>query len=189
MIVTGSVVLFAVFMLIPWDFGSYFVCMLLPIGYMMMCGGFCAECGERHRAAAYAGMGFAAVYTVLVLLVYFAQTTAVRLDSLDEQAMRMLDYGKGGLFFYYDLLGYGMMALSTFFIGLTVGVRDGADRWLKRLMLGHGVFFFSCLLMPMTGMLSGEGNGVGGTIALEVWCAYFTPIGVLSFVHFRKSRI
>jgi hypothetical protein len=43
--------------------------------------------------------------------------------------------------------------------------------------------------MPMTGMLSGEGNGVGGTIALEVWCAYFTPIGVLSFVHFRKSRI
>ena len=52
MIVTGSVVLFAVFMLIPWDFGSYFVCMLLPIGYMMMCGGFCAECGERHRAAA-----------------------------------------------------------------------------------------------------------------------------------------
>ena len=103
MIVTGSVALFAVFMLIPWDFGSYFVCMLLPIGYMMMCGGFCAECGERHRAAAYAGMGFAAVYTVLVLLVYFAQTTAVRLDSLDEQAMRMLDYGKGGLFFYYDL--------------------------------------------------------------------------------------
>ena len=104
MIVTGSVVLFAVFMLIPWDFGSYFVCMLLPIGYMMMCGGFCAECGERHRAAAYAGMGFAAVYTVLVLLVYFAQTTAVRLDSLDEQAMRMLDYGKGGLFFGFHSL-------------------------------------------------------------------------------------
>ena len=119
----------------------------------------------------------------LVLLVYFAQTTAVRLDSLDEQAMRMLDYGKGGLFFYYDLLGYGMMALSTFFMGLTVGVRDGADRWLKGLMLGHGVFFFSCLLMPMTGMLSGEGNGGGGTIALEVWCAELHHPGQVQSVH------
>lgn len=189
LIATGSVVLFAVCMLIPFRFGSYFVCMLLPIGYIMMCAGFCVESGEKHRAAAVAGMAFAAVYTVLVVLVYFAQTTSVRLDPLDEQAMRMLDYSMGGLFFYYDLLGYGMMALSTFFMGLTIDGKGRADRWLRRLMLAHGLFFFSCFLMPMTGILSGEGSGVGGIIALEFWCAYFTPIGILSVVHFRKSGI
>jgi hypothetical protein len=43
-------------------------------------------------------MTFAAVYAVLILLVYFAQTTAVRLDSLNEQAMKILDYSKGGLY-------------------------------------------------------------------------------------------
>ena len=186
-----SVVLFAVCMLIPFSFGSYFVCMLLPIGYIMMTAGFCEESDEKHRVAAYVGMTFAAIYIVLILLVYFAQTTAVRLDSLDDQAMRVLDYSRGGLFFSYDLLGYGMMALSTFFVGLTIDTKNKADKWLKYLMIVHGVFFFGCFIMPMTGVFSSMPNGetnMGGVIALEFWCAYFIPICVLSMIHFIKGN-
>lgn len=190
--VTISVLLFAVCMLIPFNFGSYFVCMLLPVGYIMMTSGFCNESDEKHKVAAHVGMTFAAVYAVLIFLVYFAQTTSVRLDSLDEQAIRILDYSSGGLLFNYDLLGYGMMALSTFFIGLTIDTKTKADKWLKYMMLIHGVFFFSCFIMPMTGIFSsissGESN-IGGVIALEFWCAYFFPIGILSLIHFRKSNI
>lgn len=51
MIVTISVLLFAICMLIQFDFGSYFVCMLLPIGYIMMTAGFCYESDENHRVA------------------------------------------------------------------------------------------------------------------------------------------
>lgn len=192
LVVTVSVILFAVCMLIPFDFGSYFVCMLLPIGYIMMTAGFACESDEKHRTAANAGMIFAAVYAVLVFLVYYAQTTSVRLEPLGEQAGNILDYSKGGLFFYYDLLGYGMMALSTFFTGLAIHTKTKADQWLKVLMLVHGVFFFSCFLMPMTGAFRSMSNGgvnMGGVIALEFWCAYFTPVGVLSFLHFfRKER-
>lgn len=190
-IVTVSVSLFAVCMLIPFDFGSYFVCMLLPVGYIMMTAGFCAESGEKHKAASNAGMTFAAVYAVLIFLVYFAQTTAVRTDHLNEQAMRILDYSRGGLFFSYDLLGYGIMALSTFFVGLTIDVKTKADKWLKRLMVIHGVFFFSCFIMPMTGVFGSMSNGdtsLGGVIALEFWCAYFIPIGILSIIHFKKDN-
>lgn len=191
LVVTISVAAFAVCMLIPFNFGSYFVCMLLPIGYIMMSAGFCNESDEKHRVAAQAGMAFAAVYAVLVFLVYFAQVTSVRLDSLPEQAMGILDYAKGGLLFDYDLLGYGMLALSTFFLGLTIDAKKKTDKWLKVLMLVHGVFFFSCFLMPMTGVLRpmvNEENGMGGVIALEFWCAYFLPIGILSWLHFRKSN-
>ena len=190
-IVTISVLLFAVCMLIPFDFGSYFVCMLLPIGYIMMTAGFCEESDEKHRVAAKAGMMLAAVYAALIFLVYFAQTTSVRLDSLDEQAMRILDYSRGGLFFSYDLLGYGIMALSTFFVGLTIDARKKSDKWLKRLMLVHGVFFFPCFIMPMTGIFRSMSNGevnTGGVIALEFWCVYFIAIGILSLIHFRFSR-
>lgn len=189
LIATVSVFLFAVCMLIPFDFGSYFVCMLLPVGYLMMTAGFCAESDEKHRAAACAGMMFAAVYAALILLVYFAQTTSVRLDPLDDQALRILDYGRGGLFFSYDLLGYGIMALSTFFLGLTIHAEKKADQWLKYLMLVHGVFFFPCFLMPMTGVFRSMSNGedsIGGVIALEFWCVYFISIGILSWMHFRK---
>lgn len=190
-IVTVTILLFAACMLLSFNFGSYLVCMLLPIGYIMMAAGFCSESDETHKAAAYVGMTFSAVYAVLVLLVYFAQTTAVRLDSLDEQAMRILDYSRGGLLFSYDLLGYGMMALSTFFIGLTINAKTKADKWLKYLMMIHGIFFWGCFVLPMTGIFRSMSNGdtsTGGVIALEFWCAYFFPVGVLAYTHFSREN-
>ncbi len=189
-VVTVTVLLFAICMLIPVDFGSYFVCIFLSIGYVIMASGFWHESDDEHKVAATAGIIFAAIYAVLILLVYFTQTTTVRLDSLNEQAELLLNYSKGSLMFNYDLLGYGMMALSTFFIGLTINAKSRQDKWLKALMLIHGIFFFSCLIMPMTGVFASMANGennMGGVIALEFWCLYFTPIGVLSFIHFNKK--
>lgn len=186
-IVCVTVALFALCMLIGFDFGSYFVCMLLPIGYIMMAAGFACECEPSRRVAAVVGMAFAAVYALLVLLVYFAQTTVVRFGELSDEAAELLDFKRGGLMFNYDLLGYGMMALSTFFIGLCIKAQTRADRWLKGLMLIHGVFFFGCFLLPMTGMFRGQADGVGGMVALECWCAYFLPIGVLAFRHFGRA--
>ena len=190
-VVTVTVFLFAVFIIADFTFGSYFVCMLLPIGYIMMAAGFQHESDEKTRVSANIGLILAAVYAVLILLVYDAQTTTVRLEELNEQAVRILNYAKVGLMFNYDLLGYGMMALSTFFIGLSIRAENKPDLWLKRLMLIHGVFFFSCFLMPMTGMFTGMANGEkgnGGDIALLFWCAYFLPIGVLAWKHFVKGK-
>lgn len=190
MIVSVSVLLFAVFMLIDFNFGSYFVCMLLPIGYIMMSSGFHHESGENHKVAANTGMVFCAVYAVLIFIVYFAQTTSVRSDDMNKQAMMILDFKRGGLIFNYDLLGYGMMSLSTFFIGLTIKANSKSDKWLKYLMIIHGVFFIGCFILPMTGVFSGmsDGASIGGTIALEFWCAYFLPIGILAFKHFSGSE-
>ncbi len=190
-IVTITVFLFAVFMIVNFSIGSYIVCMILPIGYIMMAVGFHYESVERFRVFANLGVVFSVIYAVLIFLVYFAQITTVRLEEMSEQAVRILDYQRGGLLFNYDLLGYGMMALSTFFIGLSIQPDSKADKWMKYLMMIHGIFFISCFIMPMTGvftnMASGE-NGNGGTIALLFWCAYFLPIGVLAFWHFGKEK-
>ena len=70
-----------------------------------------------------------------------------------RRTLSIISFGHvGSLFFNYDLLGYGMMALSTFFLGLTIRADNSADKWLRRLMLIHGIFFLSCFIMPMTGM-------------------------------------
>lgn len=189
-IVTVSVFLFALCMIVDFTFGSYLVCMFLPLGYFMTAAGFQHESGEDRRVAANVGVVLAAIYATLILLVYFAQTTSVRTEALNEQAAKVLDYRRGGLLFNYDLLGYGMMALSTFFIGLSMRTERRTDKWLKALLMIHGVFFLSCFVLPMTGMFSGMadgGAGNGGTVALLCWCAYFLPVGVLSFLHFRKA--
>lgn len=190
-IVSVTVFLFAVCMIAKFHFGSYLVCMFLPTGYIMMAAGFQHECCEEQRVSANIGRVFSAIYAVLIFLVYFAQTTSVRLEDLNEQAIRILNYQRGGLLFNYDLLGYGMMALSTFFIGLSIKADINSDKWLKYLMMIHGIFFISCFVMPMTGvftnMATGE-TGNGGTIALLLWCVYFFPIGVLAYMHFEKAN-
>ena len=190
-IVSLTVFAFALCMIFDFTFGSYLVCMFLPIGYLMTAVGFANESRKDRKVAADLGVVLGAVYAVLILLVYFAQTTSVRLESLGGDAAGILDYRRGGLMFNYDLLGYGMMALSTFFLGLSLAPKTKADRWLKALLIIHGIFFFGCFVMPMTGVFLGmgeTGSSKGGTWALLFWCAYFFPVGVLSFFHFKKTK-
>ena len=157
----------------------------------MMAVGFQYESCEERKVSANVGVAFAVIYVVMVLLVYYAQTTSIRLGGLNEQAVRILDFQRGGLLFNYDLLGYGMMALSTFFIGLSIKPDSKVDKWLKYLMILQGVFFIGCFIMPMTGVFTSMANGEagnGGTIALLGWCAYFIPVGVLACKHFREIQ-
>ena len=169
--------------------GSFFVCLILPIGFIMMTAGLHNECESDRKVTANIGMVFAAVYCMLIMLVYFAQLTTVNNEQLTEQAAKLIDFSRFGLIFNYDLLGYGIMALATFFTGLSMTARNKADKWLKALMMIHGVFFLSCTFMPMTGMfskMSSDGDSIGGRLALVAWCVYFLPVGILSFLHFRK---
>ena len=188
-IVTVTVFLFALFLMINYHMGYYFVCLILPVGFIMMTAGLNNECENDRKVSANIGLILAAVYCTFIMLVYFAQLTTVKNEQLTEQAAKLLEFGKFGLIFNYDLLGYGMMALSTFFTGLSMKAKNKADKWLRALLMIHGVFFFSCTFMPMTGMfskMSSGGDGLGGRLALVVWCVYFLPIGILSFLHFRK---
>ena len=49
-IVTASVFLFALCLIVDYTFGSYLVCMFLPIGYIMMAAGFQNECIDERGA-------------------------------------------------------------------------------------------------------------------------------------------
>ena len=190
-IVTVTVFLFALFLIINYPMGYYFVCLILPLGFIMMTAGLHNECENDRKVAANTGLILAAIYGTFIMLVYFAQLTTVNNEQLTEQAEKMLSMGKCGLIFNYDLLGYGIMALSTFFTGLSMKAKNKADKWLKALMMIHGLFFFSCTFMPMTGMfsrLSSGGDGLGGRLALVAWCVYFLPVGILSFLHFKKMK-
>ena len=188
-IVTVTVFLFALFLIINYSMGSFFVCLILPLGFIMMTAGLHSECESDRKVAANTGMVLAAVYCVFIMLVYFTQLTTVKNENLSEQAVNLLSMGKLGLIFNFDLLGYGIMALSTFFTGLSMKANNKADKWLKALMMIHGVFYFSCTFMPMTGVfaeMSSGGDGLGGRLALVAWCVYFLPVGMLSYLHFKK---
>lgn len=190
-VTTATVFLFAIFLIINFSMGGYFVCLILPIGFIMMTAGLHNETESDRKVAANIGLVLAAVYAVFIMLVYFTQLTTVNNEQLNEQASKLLKFNSFGLIFNFDLLGYGLMALSTFFTGLAMEPKNKADKWLRALMMIHGVFYLSCTFMPMTGMfskMSSGGDGLGGRLALVAWCVYFLPIGILSFVHFGKQK-
>lgn len=183
-----AVVSFAVSMLFAFDFGSYFSSMIIALSFLPMVCSHAFFSKKEYQVAGFVSTAFAALYAVTVLWVYFAQVTTVRMESLSEQTSRLLDFQQFGLFFNYDLLGYALMALATFFAGLTIDVQTKPDKWLKALLLIHGIFFVSCFIMPMLGLFKANSPAWVGTAVLEFWCLYFCPISVLSALHFSRCK-
>lgn len=138
------------------------------------------------KLAGRVSVAFSAAYATLVSLVYFAQLTTVRLNPLSPEAAHLLDFQQFGLMFNYDLLGYALMSLSTFFAGLTIRPRARAERHLRHLLMLHGAFFVSCLFVPMLGLFKAGGTKWVGVALLECWCLYFCPVSALSHLYFSS---
>lgn len=183
---TAAVLSFALCMLFGFDEGSYFSSMFIALSFIPMVGGYAYFSDEKTTLAGNAAFAFAGIYTTVILLVYFAQLTTVRLTDLSPEVRSLLDFRQFGLMFNFDLLGYAVMALSTFFAGLTIAGETKADCWLRWLLLIHGLFFISCITAPMLGLFKPNGPKWIGTAVLEFWCAYFCPIGILSSVYFAR---
>ena len=89
---------FAGCMLFGFHAGSYFCSMFIAFGFVPMMCCFLHFAAPERKAAGYASAAFATAYAVLVLLVYYAQLTAVRFGGLTEQARKLLDFREMGLF-------------------------------------------------------------------------------------------
>lgn len=183
-----AVICFALSMLFGFNFGSYFSSMFIALSFVLMMCGYAYFSEKKVKLTGYVAVAFAAIYAAIILLVYFAQLTTVRLNNLTQQAAILLDFQQCGLLFNYDLLGYAVMSLATFFAGLTVKVRTKADQWLKYLLIVHGVFFISCLIVPMLGVFKADSSTWIGITVLEFWCLYFCPVSFLSYLHFLKCK-
>ena len=183
-----AVICFALSMLLGFNYGSYFSSMFIAFSFVLMMCGYAYFAEKEVKLAGCVSAAFSAIYTAIILLVYFAQLTTVRLNDLTQQAAVLLDFQQCGLLFNYDLLGYGVMSLATFFSGLTIKPQSKIDKWLKYMLMVHGVFFISCLIIPMLGVFKTDSPTWIGIAVLEFWCLYFCPISILSFLHFSNCK-
>ncbi len=195
-VLTGiSIVAFALSMIFSlvsdfnWIFLSYFSCMFLAIGYVMFaCSVYSLNKNDDRKASGIIGVAFSIVYCVLICIVYYAQCTTVNLNSnLNNETLSIIDFSKiGSLFFNYDLLGYGFMAVSTFFLSFIVNTINDKNKVLKRLLFIHGIFFPCCFVLPMFPIFNANTGNVLGTILLEIWCVYFLPICIFGYKYFQN---
>ncbi len=182
-----SVIGFAISMLVGFDSGSYFSSMFIAFSFVPMMCAYAHFSEKSRKLAGTVAAVFAAMYGTIILLVYFAQLTTVRMEDLTGQAAKLLDFQQFGLLFNYDMLGYALMALATLFAGMSINAHLKSDKWLKYLLIIHGIFFVSCLIMPMLGLFKADSPAWIGVAVLEFWCLYFSPISILSYFHFTKQ--
>lgn len=181
----ASIISFAVSMPLEFDFGNYLFSILIALSYLIIVCVFNYTAENDNKLAGNIALSLCIVYVVLVLTVYYAQLTTVRFNELSQISSRLLDFKKFGLMFNYDLLGYSMMSLSAFFIGLTINCDTKAHKVLKILLLFNIVFFVSCFITPLLNLCN-LSSADGGIPILEFWCAFFCPISILSYGYLKQ---
>lgn len=180
---------FAVGMLIDIIALCYLFSIFIAWGLTMMNGAFFRYRRGDATVAAVCAVSFGVMYALCNTAVYFVQLSTVRNTVLSAETLALLNYEELGMMFDLDLLGYCLMAISTFFAGLTVTVNDRADAWLRALLMIHGVFALGCFVMPILGVFGADtGGDMTGTIALEFWCIYFAPVCILAMRHFARAE-
>lgn len=184
----AAVVGFAIAMLAGSNWSSYFASLFIALSFVPLTASFCVSSKPGTKLAGYTAVGFAVLYATVNAIVYYTQLTAVQDGGLTAQATELLDFQQFGLFFSYDMLGYACMALATFFAGLTITVETKTDRWLKPLLLIHGIFFITCFIAPLLGLFSPGGPAWVGTAILLFWCAYFLPVDILCAIRFARQH-
>lgn len=171
------------------DMISFGVCILLSWTYLISIIAYSHFCHRDKAVAAEVGKVFGVIYSIYVTLVYFTQLTVVKNGVLSREINHLFDYTlPDSWMFGINLIGYGIMALSTFFIGLSMLAIDFKGMLLKRLLLLHGVFAV-CVILPMTSLfLENSNHDITGTIVLMVWCVIFLPIALLFVDWFVKIK-
>ncbi len=164
---------------------SYGVCAVLSWGWVATACVYSCYTQKERCAAAKIGVAIGVIYATIISIVYFTQLTTVLYKSVDEKILQAFAFTSAGSWlFNLDLLGYGLLSISTFFVGLTLQTENKVDKALKLLLMLHGVFCV-CMFVPIL-PLPATNQGNGGTIALICWCLFFLPICVLSILHFKK---
>lgn len=170
---------------------SYGVCIFLSWAYVITTIGHARLCSADKSVAAETAKLFAVIYAVFICLVYFTQLTVVRQNVLDSAVVNAFSFDyPGSWLFGIDIIGYGIMAFSTFFLGLSVEPENKADKVLKTMSMLHGIFVV-CIFMPMTSLFTSgfEGDSAAGmgALMLAVWCVIFFPIAFCSYLRFKRT--
>jgi hypothetical protein len=189
--VAAAVLGFAFSLVLGDENGSYAASLALSWAYVIVAVSFWAAAANDCKVAGGAGTAFAILYAGFATTVYFVQLTTVLHGTAPPDVLKVLSYQElGSVMFNLELLGYALMAVSTLFLGLTISTRTGVGRWLRWMLLGHGIFAPVCIALPILNVFGSMPRSSGASIGVAIsfgWCAYFMPVAVLAYCYLRSA--
>ncbi|OBR67955.1 hypothetical protein A7K91_18660 [Paenibacillus oryzae] len=181
-------IIFFIGLLLNHDTLNFASCLVLGWAYVLTACAYAALADPDKKAIGFGGVAIAIVYCVFTNLVYYTQLTTVKFESADPVIVKALAFKSGYWLFGFDLMGYGLMALSTALLGFSFKAASKRDRALKGMLLAHGLFFPVCIIGPMLNLFQAGGDDAAGIMALQGWCLFFTPLMLLSANRFYRMK-
>jgi hypothetical protein len=173
---TISTVVFLYSMIIESLSLLYFSSIILSWSFVIFISSMLQFCVLERKAYGYSATLFAIIYACIINIIYFAKLSTFKYENVNN----LLDDN-------LDLQGYGFMAISTFFLGITIIPYNKNEMYLKTLLLIHGIFVIFCIMFPTFNVLKMfESNDLNKNIILIFWSIYFIPIGFLSIIYFNR---
>jgi hypothetical protein len=155
----------------PWDLVAMFVpSLFLAFSFVVLMSAVRRYSGNERIIWGDLGVAFAAMYAVLVSLVYFVELVVVIPKVLNDEseAVSLLLFEEGSFMVATDAIGYAFMSISTLFAAFIFsGIRE--QRWTKRMLLANGA--------------------IGPAIALAAISPVFLAIGVFWMVTLPLSAV
>ncbi len=71
------------------SFGNYLFGIFIALSFIPLICAYAVYSKPQNKACSYIAMVFACIYAAIIVLVYFANVTSVRLDSLSQQALQI----------------------------------------------------------------------------------------------------
>ena len=189
--VAAAVLGFAFSLVMSDENGAYAASLALSWAYVIMAVSFSATAASDRRIAGGAATAFAILYAGFATAVYFVLLTTVLHRTAPSDVLKVLSYQElGSVMFNLELLGYALMAVSTLFLGLTISTQTGVARWLRWMLLGHGIFAPICIALPVLNVFGSMPRSSGAAVGVAIsfgWCAYFMPVAMLAYYYFRAA--
>ena len=171
--------------------GMFFSGIVIALSFIFMVYSYLVFSNDENKPYIIFSLILSIVYFIYILFGYSIQFSGLFFLGNTEKKFMLSNYYNFESFLNFNIFGYLLLSLSSFFIGLSIETNSKKDNILKLMMLNHTIFgiFFILSLFKMIFNYVSDYYFLTGLVIKIKWCIYFSLICILSFGYFRKTSL
>jgi len=139
----------------PRDYYWMFPAMIVVLAYLILVICIKNRAESNKKLFGQIATIFASISTTIFLITFFTQLAVIQPSLLDGETdgiSLLTQFNPHGLFIAMEELGFLLMSLSFFFIGLTFTVKDKLEKWIKWTFLSSFILTILSLILISIGL-------------------------------------
>jgi len=153
-------------------------CIFLALGFMAMICSYVTFVKDENKSISLISFAFSIIYAIIILILNFIMIIPDQYSNLSGE--------REDIFFSLEILGYTFMAISSFFIGIKLEIKNKKELFLK-LLFCFQILFSIILFILLIIFTSFDINFFESIPIFEIWCGYNILICIFSYLYFKNK--